>query len=518
MKKEKIGIRIVSIVIVVATLLLMIPAIYVSKYSYPWSDDFSYGADAHNAFINTGSVFAAIGAAFMSTIRTYFDWQGTYTSCFLMSLHPAVWNVKLYHLTEVIMAGTMMLSYLFIAYVIFTRIFKASKAVAISVASLTFLVSAQCVRGIAEAFTWYNSAVHYTFNNAWYWFFVGLLALYLYNTNKNGKTGIAFKIILGLVAFLVAGGNNISVIGGVVVNSLIVALIFLYQKIYKKESTKGLGLVSKALPFYLIYMVGSLLNFLAPGNGNRLSKMGDYERNPVLSIIRSFQVAAKYVTARFSIELLVALILIGLIIWYAFAVEKCLDNVDFSFPLPGVVILLSFCALASLATPLVYTGNPADLLHYVYLSVVNTYRAENVIFFDFVLFLVLDLVYLLGWVYKKGFTRHNTVVSGVVAVAALILLIFDVNARITELPTSFLTSTAIADLNNSTASYYGYQMAENTYRLTAPDSGDVVYVMPIAVSPNSLYPFDAEDWIYGTKLFYNKESVVYESEPYVFTR
>ncbi|WP_022772828.1 hypothetical protein [Butyrivibrio sp. AE2015] len=42
--------------------------------------------------------------------------------------------------------------------------------------------------------------------------------------------------------------------------------------------------------------------------------------------------------------------------------------------------------------------------------------------------------------------------------------------------------------------------------------------MSIAVAPECLYPFDAEDWKDGSKFFYDKDLVEYEDGPYTFRR
>ena len=81
-------------------------------------------------------------------------------------------------------------------------------------------------------------------------------------------------------------------------------------------------------------------------------------------------------------------------------------------------------------------------------------------------------------------------------------------------PSAFTTASAIHNLKNGTALYYGNQMTENINKLESDD--DIVYVSPIAVDPDCLYPHEAEDWKSGTKFFFNKEEVIYDSEPYDF--
>ena len=68
----------------------MIPIFVVSGYDYASGDDYNYGAGAHLAFLETGSVAMAIKAAIQTTIGTWYGWQGTWFDCFLFCLHPEV--------------------------------------------------------------------------------------------------------------------------------------------------------------------------------------------------------------------------------------------------------------------------------------------------------------------------------------------------------------------------------------------------------------------------------------------
>jgi hypothetical protein len=144
-------------------------------------------------------------------------------------------------------------------------------------------------------------------------------------------------------------------------------------------------------------------------------------------------------------------------------------------------------------------------------------RTENIIFFTMVFFMVFDVIYCVGWLREKIIKSSSSVVELSAIAAAVTICVISVAARITGEPGQhYLTYTAILNLKDGTAAYYGYQQAENTNRMMSED--DPVYVMPIAVNPNSLYPYDASDYIEGARLFYQKSSVQYESEPYKFTR
>lgn len=509
------GMKVVTVLIIITTVILLAPMIYVSKYAYPWADDFSYGAGAHLVYVSTGSAIKAIVESFKSTISTYFEWQGTYTSCFLMSLQPAVWSVKIYHLTGTIMLITMLGAYIAFGLVVFKRLWKMSFAEAVSIALLAYLASAEFAPGIAEAFTWYNSAVHYTFMNALLVLFVAMVALYLFGISgeRNGNKRIISTVAICIFGFVVAGGNNITTLAGVLVLLILAISIFVMQDRKRKLSD-----ILRFLPVFISYLVGFLLNVFSPGNKMRGAGSGLELENADYgaAIINSFRVSFTNISDKFSWELLAVLIAVAVIAWHSFS-KKNAEKIGFRFPLPILVVFASYCLLVAMYCPvLTGTSRDSNLLD-IYLAATQMARTENIIYFSMVLLMVFDIVYCLGWIYQKGLRWHSGIAEIALAVIAVVICVVGARSEMASDPGQHdITSTAIGNLQNGTAAYYGLQMAENTNRLLSED--DPVYVTPIAVNPNSLYPYDAADWKEGAILFYYKESVEYESEPYTFTR
>ena len=64
----------------------IIPLVMAGAYDVPSNDDYSFAADAHVAYVNTGSVLQAIREAFRQAVTSYWTWQGTYSAIFLMAL------------------------------------------------------------------------------------------------------------------------------------------------------------------------------------------------------------------------------------------------------------------------------------------------------------------------------------------------------------------------------------------------------------------------------------------------
>lgn len=515
MKNKDVAMTVTAIVLVIVTIALLLPFIYVSKYAYPWADDFSYGTDARIAYLNTHSVIRAIGAAIKSTASVYKEWQGTYTSCFLMALQPAVWNIKLYHLTGTIMTITMLASYVALGLVVFKRLWKMSFPGALSTSLLAYVVSTQRVIGIAEAFTWYNSAVHYTYMNALLVFFISMLALYVFGVNESETKAkkIISQILLCILGFIVAGGNNVTALTGMLVLIVLGIAIPVLQ-----ENGSKLRCCKSLMPVLIVYGIGFLANMLSPGNRARDDSMGaDIGHLDFGSILaNAFKVCNMDIADKFSLELLAVLLVVGVIAWREFCKADS-DKCRFTFGKPILVILASYCLLASMYCPMLAVSDSSDDMKLVYEFATGMARTENIVYFSMVLLMVFDVVYCIGWLYQKGLKTYVKPIGIMVSVAAIIICIFGIRTEMIDNPGQhYLTTTAIDNLKDGTASYFGYQMADNTNRLLSDEED--VYITPLGVNPNSLYPYDASDWIEGAKLFYQKNSVTYESEPFEFTR
>lgn len=516
MRKKDKAMMVTAIVLAVITIALLVPFIYVSKYAYPWADDFSYGTDTRMVYLSSHSVIRTIGAALKSSAAVYKEWQGTYTSCFLMALQPAVWNIRLYHLTGMIMTLSMLGAYIALGLVVFKRLWKMSFPGAVSIALLAYLISAERVIGIAEAFTWFNGAVHYTYMNSLMVFFVSVVALYVFGKSGDERKPVAKIVLTALLCLLgviAAGSNNVTALTGMLVMLVLgVAIMVLGEKGHKVDRFLTF------LPMLIAYAVGFMVNMLSPGNRARGGTMGADigHLNAVDIVAEAFKVCAMDIADKFSLELLAVLVGVGVIAWREF--HRLGDKeLRFSFGMPALVVFASYCLASAMYCPMLAVESTSSDMHVVFVAATGMARTENVVYFNMALLMVFDVVYCLGWLYQKGLRVYSPLVGGLVAVAAVIICLFGIRTEmLTDKGQHYLTTTAIDNLKNGTAAYYGYQMEENITRLMSEDSD--VLVMPLGVNPNSLYPYDASDWIEGTRLFYQKDSVTYESEPYVFER
>jgi len=73
-------------------LISLLPVCRLAFYAHPAGDDYAYGVAAHLAWTDTHSLSAVLAAAVSNVKGYYTSWQGTYSSIFLMSLQPAIFQ------------------------------------------------------------------------------------------------------------------------------------------------------------------------------------------------------------------------------------------------------------------------------------------------------------------------------------------------------------------------------------------------------------------------------------------
>lgn len=85
---------------IIAMLILavaVIPFLMLTYYSRPCVDDYSYAVDTH-ALIKSGNwnIISLFCAAWKTDVRFYHEWQGLYTSAFVLALQPGILGERWY--------------------------------------------------------------------------------------------------------------------------------------------------------------------------------------------------------------------------------------------------------------------------------------------------------------------------------------------------------------------------------------------------------------------------------------
>lgn len=368
----EINIKLLSIGSLCLLIALSIPIARIMMYCVPWYDDFGYGHLTKVYWETNHSFIEAIQGALKNVHGMWYAWQGTYTSCFFMSLMPAIWGTDKYAYGLWAILAILIISVFALVRVLMTDVLKLKdRWLCLFIQSMVASTVVLFMRSAIEGFFWYNSAVHYTaMHSLGILFIAGMIKL----VYAKGKVKTALLIIGSIAgAFIVGGVNNVTVLQvGLVMLSIIVAGL-----VFKKKKVLFL------LPATVCYAYAMYLNMSSPGNAKRMVHYVNMKLSPVEAILRSFQSAVTYFddfTGWMTLAIVIFMIPVVLII---------VTKTNFEFKLPGLVLLWSFCLYATGFTPTLYTMGHTLLG-----------RATNMAKVTFQILLFINVVYLIGWLYR----------------------------------------------------------------------------------------------------------------------
>lgn len=378
--KAPIDRRVVAVGAVLALCVVLIPIIRIMLYCVPWYDDFGYGQFTKNFWEIKNSFWDAVQGALFNTKTMWHAWQGTYTSCFFMSMMPAVWGTDKYTYGLWAILLTLVISIFCLTRVLLREVLKSKDnwsclAVQAIVAATVVLF----MRSAIEGFFWYNSAVHYTAMHSLGMLFVTGLIKLVYAKGKVQTGFLMAGSILG--AAIIGGVNNVTALQV----GLVILSILGFGAVFRKKR------VLLVLPAGICYGVALYFNMGAPGNAKRMVSFVNMMLSPMEAIWRSFQSAVTYFWDFTGWMTWAIVILMIPIVWYI------VSNVEFEFRYPGLVFLWSFCLYATGFTPTLYTMGHTLLG-----------RATNMAKVTFQILLFVNLFYFCGWLcrYLKRKNKH----------------------------------------------------------------------------------------------------------------
>ena len=480
--KKLLSLKMIAVLSAIAYIFSLLPVFAASVYAYPQADDWSYSWHTRLAWVDNHSILEVLKGACAAVSEAYMDWQGTFSSIFLMSLQPGIWGERFYAVVPFFMSGLLTFSTLFFLMYLL-RGTDGSCRVIFSVAVLWLTV--QEIRCKPAAFYWYNGAVHYIVP----WCFVLILAgLILKNlqTEKAGKLRFVFSLLL---AFMIGGGNLVTaLLAFVCLGGAVLVLLIL------KRRTR---LWCVAVPFAFQTLAFGI-NILAPGNWLRQGLSGE-PSNPVMSILRSFYYGFFYI-GEWTDEtvLLISLLLMPVMLRMA-------RQLRFRFPLPGLIAGISFCLFSSMFTP-------SDFA----VHTVNIGRVQNIVFAMYVLLFMLNLFYVVGW-YVKNVQEREKVPEGTCSsclnnregiwfYGVLAVFVFSFALTAVAEPQRFTSVLAAKELSDGTAEEFGKAAWDNIQILKEDGKEAVIEAVP----KDSLLLTSRDDidqWHFGAKMYFRKDKV-----------
>lgn len=475
-------------------LLSLLPLIAIALYNYPADDDFGFTLPAATAWVNTHSLGVVFQAIVDKTIETYMTWQGDFTSTFLFSLNPLVFNIKLYFLANWYLLALLCLSVGYLLKGFTTHWLKAPRSVFWIAYTAIMILVLQFMPSIAESVYWYNGG-QYTVAVCFLMLSLGLL-LRCGQWQSRGR-GIIRGVLLAICGVVLGGSFFGPALGAFVILSLIALTGFITKAKYRWHSLVAL----------VFFCAAFAISVIAPGNVLRQERTGEslgMVSAILTSVLDSFDLTGKWLFP----QLFAMLMLILPVMW------KPLKESGFSFRHPLWMVLMFYAMFAASLTPGVYTG-------FGY----TTGRYLNAIYLYYLIMIIGSAIYVEGafirWLESRQESdapkhlllagEHFGTRFGCIYLALCIALLTLGGFANTIMNTPSISATK--SLITGEAAQFSREMAERQEYIRVTDS-DVVAVKTLSVivpvfKPDKL-PFQG---IYGRvrymkwyfELFYNSQ-------------
>lgn len=485
----------IFIILGILFILSIIPMLIISFYAHQSGDDYFFGVLTHDAIVNGGGIGDILGAAIEKTSITYQDWQGTYSAIFLMALQPGVWGENFYFLTTFILLFSLIFAHCFLLKVVFKNYFNASRYNYWIIAIVVLTLCIQFLPSALQGFYWYNGGIYYTFFHSLMLILFGIMLLAI-NNQQFQKRKIVYYTIMSLLCFIIGGGNYVTALLTVLVYLLFLGYLCIHKKMLKNNWFFF-------IPF-VILVGGFLASIIAPGNAIRQQGITDTP-SAFKAILLSFKNAVDYSDRWLTLPLIIAVLFL---IPFLF---KIAQNSKFSFRFPIIISLLSFCLYAAMFCPPIFAMNN-----------IGDDRLVNIIYYTYILLLVGNLFYWIGWAIRKyeTFCTHRAVnahtlfnsitiflkkyaIPGILCIGILFSISVFACYRV---PTSS-TASAVYSLLTGEAQSFKAQEDERV-KIYNDSTVKEVYLKPFTVKPYLLY-YDWMETIPLTNIanYYNKDTV-----------
>ena len=121
--KKILSLKWIAVCAVIVYAVSLIPIFAASVYAFPQADDWSYSWRTHLAWADTHSLPEVLKGAAAAVAEAYMNWQGTFSSIFLMSLQPGIWGERFYAAVPFLMCGLITFATLFFLFYVFNKMF-----------------------------------------------------------------------------------------------------------------------------------------------------------------------------------------------------------------------------------------------------------------------------------------------------------------------------------------------------------------------------------------------------------
>lgn len=348
-----------------------LPLYAISLFNHPYYDDFGFSAATHSVWQSTGSLGATLAQAVESAKEVRQSWQGTYTGTLLSNLQPGMFSERLYFIGTFVLLTAFIACFVFLIYVLLSRVFTVDGRAAACLACLATALMAQLMPDAGEAFFWFNGGI----GNVFIYSLLALsLALSYYLISTAGRVRAALLAATMAALMVLLGGGSY---GGGLFGLCLYALITLYLFV-KKHRRKWVFLALWAL-----FLACFLYSAAAPGNVVRA-----WYIQSSLSPVSAIAWALYYGMAQ--IGSYIRLPIIALSLLFLPAIYAAARRSEHSFSHPWLVTLAIYLLYCTQLVPPLYAGVG-----------IGAGRIVNTYFISFTVLWLVWLCYITGYAAKR---------------------------------------------------------------------------------------------------------------------
>lgn len=457
------------IILILAAVVLLVPILRLAVYNHPCSDDFNYSTYAYHEWTRTHSVIALLGAAARTAQIFWESWQGTYSAAFIMSLQPGIFGFGYYTLGTFLLVGSVVLANLVFCWYFLRHKGGASRLAFLYIGALLTTAMLQWIPNAVEGMYWYNGASYYVYFHSFQMLFFCLMVV-LWKDRTPWK--YALLVLLGLItSVVIAGGNYVTILGSLMLLFCAILLGIFFRR--KKAAAVYAGML-------VVMLVGFYINATCPGTEARASSIGMETglKAAVIAIRNSIRAGCDF-TVEWTTLPIVGCAVLSALVLYPLA-GRVGEKTGFRFPFPPLVTVLSVAWISAMFCPPMYAEGDA-----------GAGRLINIVYFDYVLLLFLNVFYYSGWLYPRihGKQKALSLVYRVAAVLSAVAICVSLYSAV--------SSRAVRILASGEAQAYAQECRER-YDLYMQSAGQDVRVEPYQAKPEMPYlddiTEDPEDW------------------------
>lgn len=349
----------------------ILPILLLAIYNHPSADDFYYGTLTAHAWADTGSLLETLKAALKTVRDTYYNWQGTFSGIFVMSLQPSIFGENWYSIGTVLILAGFLLGFLLLSKALFNRFLGKKQPYFYLIGFILFTASIQLAPFPRQSYFWFNGSAYYTLFHG---LSMILLASVLMLQKTDRKPIVLLLTTLALVlAIFIGGGNYVTA----VLTALVLIALLWYGWHTRSKNIFPSAMVLLALLLALGFSI------LAPGNSVRQAEI-PHHPSLLKAVLLAFYHAGFYALKWSSLYVLgVFLVLMPFI-------ASSVSSNNFTYKKPWLLPIGSFLLLsASFAPPIFGMGILPE-------------RVLNVNFYLFVMLVGINVFYFTGWLQKHG--------------------------------------------------------------------------------------------------------------------